>query len=133
MEIRLCWGAICVLSRGLPALRFWRWLHTVMIRPNAGAGSTICGGRCRYVRSGSSLGWGVLGLRAWDACPDEAASWLARSHARHSARAAGVIDLALSLLAASGRGLALSDRAETKCGEEFAGVLNKVILRGDCS
>ena len=32
----------------------------------------------RDVRAGVSLGWGVLGLRAWDACPPEPRTWLAR-------------------------------------------------------
>jgi hypothetical protein len=59
------------------------------------------------VRAGTSLGWGVLALRAWDACPPEAAAWLGESHHRYGARADGVVSLALLLLAASERGLEL--------------------------
>jgi hypothetical protein len=61
----------------------------------------------RNVRAGASLGWGVLALRAWDACPSEAATWLGESHRRYGARADGVVSLALLLLAASERGLGL--------------------------
>ena len=61
----------------------------------------------RDVRAGTSLSWGVLALRAWDACPPEAATWLAESHERHGSRADAVVSLALLLLAASERGLDL--------------------------
>jgi hypothetical protein len=54
------------------------------------------------VRAGTSLGWGVLGLRAWDACPREAATWLGESYYRHGSRPDAVVSLALLLLAASG-------------------------------
>ena len=59
------------------------------------------------VRAGISLGWGVLALRAWDACPPEASAWLGESHHRYGARADGVVSLALLLLAASERGVEL--------------------------
>lgn len=46
-----------------------------------------------------SLGWGVLGLRAWDACPEEGDIWLARAHALHAARRDATAGLGLLLLA----------------------------------
>jgi hypothetical protein len=46
-----------------------------------------------------SLGWGVLGLRAWGACPDDAEIWLARSFALHTARRDITLGLGLLLLA----------------------------------
>ena len=49
-----------------------------------------------------SLGWGLLGLRAWGAEPPEAASWLGSAFAALGARAAGTgpVELAMLLLAA---------------------------------
>ena len=47
-----------------------------------------------------SLAWGVLGLRAWNACPVEADTWLARSFARHGGRRD--ITAGLGLLALAG-------------------------------
>ncbi len=61
----------------------------------------------RDVRAGASLGWGVLGLRAWDACPREAATWLGESYRMHGSRPDAVVSLALLLLAASERGVEL--------------------------
>jgi hypothetical protein len=61
----------------------------------------------RDVRAGASLGWGVLGLRAWDACPREAASWLGESYRRFGSRPDAAVSLALLLLAESERGLEL--------------------------
>ena len=61
----------------------------------------------RDVRAGTSLGWGILALRAWDACPPEAATWLAESYRRYGARSDGVVSLALLLLASSETGLDL--------------------------
>jgi hypothetical protein len=61
----------------------------------------------RDVRTGISLGWGVLGLRAWDACPPEAATWLGESYRRYGARSDGVVSLALLLLAAGAASLNL--------------------------
>ena len=46
----------------------------------------------REVRTGASLGWGVLGLRAWDACPREAATWLGESYRRYGARPDAVVE-----------------------------------------
>ena len=61
----------------------------------------------RDVRAGTSLGWGVLALRAWDACPQEAATWLGESFRKYGARPDAVLSLALLLLAASERGVEL--------------------------
>ncbi|MGC8639438.1 MAG: hypothetical protein ACP5XB_06120 [Isosphaeraceae bacterium] len=47
-----------------------------------------------------STAWGVLGLRAWNACPAEADAWLARSFARHGGRRD--ITAGLGLLALAG-------------------------------
>jgi hypothetical protein len=55
----------------------------------------------RNVRSGVSLGWGVLGLRAWDAAPLESDAWLGESFRRYGARPDATASLALLLLAAS--------------------------------
>jgi hypothetical protein len=58
----------------------------------------------KEVRSGVSLGWGVLGLRVWDACPRKAGNWLAESYRKYGARADQADSLSLLLLAASERG-----------------------------
>ena len=52
------------------------------------------------VRAPISLGWGVLGLRAWNACPDTARAWLAESHAGHAGSPDASVGLGLLLLAA---------------------------------
>jgi hypothetical protein len=52
------------------------------------------------VRAPSSLGWGVLGLRSWNACPHVADTWLAESWSLHEAARDGTAGLALLLLAA---------------------------------
>jgi hypothetical protein len=59
------------------------------------------------VRSGVSLGWGVLALRAWEACPGDAHTWLSESYRKYRARRDQPMSLALLLLAASERGLDL--------------------------
>jgi hypothetical protein len=51
------------------------------------------------VRAPSSLAWGVLGLRAWSACPDEAQTWLSESFAIHGARRDMTAGLGLLALA----------------------------------
>jgi hypothetical protein len=61
----------------------------------------------REVRSGTSLGWGVLALRAWDACPKDAESWLRESYRKYGARPDQAASLGLLLLAASEPGLDL--------------------------
>lgn len=58
----------------------------------------------KEIRSGVSLGWGILALRAWNACPREAGSWLEESYRKYRARADQAVSLALLLLAASEAG-----------------------------
>lgn len=60
------------------------------------------------VEAPCSLAWGVLGLRAWDACPAAAETWLARSFARHGGRRD--ITAGLGLLALAGGDLDLLTR-----------------------
>jgi hypothetical protein len=55
----------------------------------------------REVRTCVSLSWGVLGLRAWDACPRESADWLAESYRRCCGRSDQAAGLGLLLLAAA--------------------------------
>jgi hypothetical protein len=51
------------------------------------------------VRASSSLGWGLLGLRAWQGEPVEAGRWLAEAHERAAGRPDAAPKLALLLLA----------------------------------
>jgi hypothetical protein len=51
------------------------------------------------IRAPISLAWGVLGLRAWSACPELADTWLSHSFALHSARRDMTAGLALLALA----------------------------------
>jgi len=52
------------------------------------------------VRAPWSLGWGILGLSTWNACPDDAAGWLAESAARATSQVtAHTLDLAMLLQA----------------------------------
>lgn len=52
------------------------------------------------VRAPISLSWGVLGLRAWNECPDEAGTWLSESHACQAGSRDLAAGLGLLLLAA---------------------------------
>src|SRR5438270_6958381 len=54
-------------------------------------------------RAPISLGWGVLGLRAWDAAPLDAQDWLSRSHALVAGRCDSAVGLGLLLLAGGER------------------------------
>jgi hypothetical protein len=67
----------------------------------------------REVRSGVSLGWGVLALRAWEACPREAGNWLGESYRKYGARPDQAVSLALLLLAACEPGLDLLVKVRT--------------------
>lgn len=55
------------------------------------------------VRSGPSLGWGLLGLDAWNLLPEEAEGWLAEAAAKAMSRPDPAPNLAPLLLAAAGR------------------------------
>jgi hypothetical protein len=59
------------------------------------------------IRAPLSLAWGVLALRACDACPAAAGTWLEESFARCPGRDGATADLALLLLAASAGGTEL--------------------------
>jgi len=52
------------------------------------------------LRSSVSLGWGVLGLRAWGDCPPEAERWLEESFRLHGRRPDSTAGVALLLAAA---------------------------------
>jgi hypothetical protein len=51
------------------------------------------------IRASASLGWGLLGLRAWDSEPEAADGWLAEAYARVGGRPDAAPRLALLLLA----------------------------------
>ncbi|HMB07088.1 MAG TPA: hypothetical protein VKP69_25565 [Isosphaeraceae bacterium] len=59
------------------------------------------------VRAPASLGWGLLGLRAWGRAPDDAGHWLAEAFARSSGRPDAAPRLAHLLLAAGEAALGL--------------------------
>ena len=61
----------------------------------------------RDLRAAVSVGWGVLGLRAHDAVPVEAETWLEEAHARCSGKPDAAMGLALLLLASSEPALSL--------------------------
>ncbi len=54
------------------------------------------------IRAAASLGWGVLGLRAHNAAPIEAESWLAEAAAHSMTRPDSTLGLGLLMMAASG-------------------------------
>jgi hypothetical protein len=51
------------------------------------------------VRASASLGWGLLGLRAWSSVPEEADRWLAEAYQRAKGRPDATVKLSLLLLA----------------------------------
>lgn len=59
------------------------------------------------IRASSSLGWGLLGLRAWNSAPVEADRWLAEAFDNTSGRADAAPKLALLLLAGGDHGTTL--------------------------
>jgi hypothetical protein len=61
-----------------------------------------------------SLGWGVLGLRAWDAAPRDTEDWLRRSHALVGRRRDSAVGLGLMLLADGERALEFLNSRGTK-------------------
>ena len=79
-----------------------------------GASSKVVDQALAYLRSALagtlapiSLGWGLLGLRAWGACPVEAEKWLASAFEKVAAREPRTVELAMLLLAAGPRSLEL--------------------------
>jgi hypothetical protein len=67
------------------------------------------------VRAPISLGWGLLGLRAWSAAPRDAQDWLSQSHAVAGRRRDSAVGLGLLLLAGSEPALEfLGSRAATE-------------------
>ena len=63
------------------------------------------------VRAAGSLGWGLLGLRAWGRSPEQADRWLARALANLAGRPDAAPRLAILLLAAGEKSLELFDAA----------------------
>jgi hypothetical protein len=59
------------------------------------------------VRASASLGWGLLGLRAWQCVPAEADRWLAEAYERATGRPDAAPKLALLLLAGGDHALQL--------------------------
>jgi hypothetical protein len=55
------------------------------------------------IRAAMSVGWGVLGLKAHDACPPEAGAWLEEAYARCTGRPDATVGLSLLLLASGQR------------------------------
>ncbi len=64
----------------------------------------------RRVRSPFSLGWGVIGLAAWDALPTGWEDWLAESAARAIQGRPNYLEQALLLLAGADRKVLTADR-----------------------
>jgi hypothetical protein len=75
--------------------------------PVVARGLTYLRAFARDLRAPISLGWGILGLRAHDALPDEAEAWLAQACSRCIAKADATVGLALLLLASSEPALGL--------------------------
>jgi hypothetical protein len=72
-------------------------------------------------RAPISLGWGLLGLRAWGAEPSEGTSWLNTAFERLEGREPSTTELALWLLAAGGASsLGLFGVAPRKEGSDHA-------------
>jgi hypothetical protein len=59
------------------------------------------------IRSAVSLGWGVLGLRAHNACPADDIEWLNQSYERFAGRSDAALALSVLLLASGERSLEL--------------------------
>jgi hypothetical protein len=59
------------------------------------------------VRASASLGWGLLGLRAWSSAPEEADRWLAEAYQRAKGRPDASTKLSLLLLAGGEHALEL--------------------------
>jgi hypothetical protein len=59
------------------------------------------------VRASASLGWALLGLRAWASAPDEADRWLGEAYLRAKGRPDATTKLSLLLLAGGTHALEL--------------------------
>jgi hypothetical protein len=70
-------------------------------------GLTYLRALARDLRAPISLGWGILGLRAHDALPEEAEVWLAQACSRCIGKVDATVGLALLLLASSEPALGL--------------------------
>jgi hypothetical protein len=68
------------------------------------------------VRAPVSLGWGILGLRAYRACPLEADIWLAEAYASRADKLDSTMNLAVLLLAA---------------GADVSSLINQPVTSGD--
>lgn len=68
------------------------------------------------LRASVSLGWALLGLRAWGNCPSEADDWLAGSYEAARGRADAPVKLAMLLLAAGPASLELFGREPEESG-----------------
>jgi len=55
-------------------------------------------------RAAASIGWGVLGLKAHEACPPDADTWLAEAYEHGTGKPDATVGLGLLLLAAGPRG-----------------------------
>jgi len=123
---RVAQGTLVIMDRALPR-GGWNYGNTLVfgreLRPQPGpTGLALlalasCAGKWRHrsvgpaieylrqtlptVRAPISLSWGVLGLRAWNACPAAALSWLAESYALYGARSDMTAGLGLLLWASS--------------------------------
>jgi hypothetical protein len=64
------------------------------------------------VRAPLSLGWGLIGLQAWDAMPDDAESWMARAAKQLAGRPVNPHYLAMLLIAGTDGGSFVSHGKE---------------------
>ena len=98
-------------------------LALLALRASDGSSHRIQDG-CRYllrtlprVRSPRSLGWGLLGLAAWNQTPAAADAWLGESFSRCDGREASAMDLAHLLLASSPKSLELLGVSQERLGD----------------
>jgi hypothetical protein len=59
------------------------------------------------IRASVSLGWGLIGLKAWSSTPAPADQWLSEAHQRAAGRADAAVKLSMLLLAGGEHALAL--------------------------
>jgi hypothetical protein len=70
-----------------------------------------------------SLGWGLLGLKAWDAWPVEGKNWLALAYEKAATKEPGTVELAMLLLASGERSLELLGVVERAATSQSASLL----------